>query len=955
MTYSDASSSPSDEDVSGNLPVALSSFVGRDQEVADLVKLLGTARLVTLAGSPGMGKTRLALEVATKVARNYPDGAWLVELAPVADAACVPQAMAAALSVREAPGRSLAETLVAHVFPRQMLLVIDNCEHVITAAAELVDNLLRSCPSLSVLATSREPLSILGEVVWRLPALSVPDAAHRHPEVLADYEAVRLFVERAGTFQPRFALTAEVAPAIGEICRRLDGIPLAIELAAARVEIFTPADIARRLDDRFRLLSGGSRTGLPRHQTLRAAFDWSYELLSAPEKRFLQQISVFAGGFSIDAADWLCEQAGGADDGLDLVVQLVVKSVVMVDTATEEPRYRLPESFRAYARDRLVEAGGEAEARALHARWCLTLGEQAEPGLVTACQQRWLDQLEAEHDNLRLALAWAIGEDQPEMALRLGGALVLFWRVRGYFSEGREWLEVAISATDRPPPALLGKALWGSGFLALMLGEVDAAIPALEKSVSLFRQLGDKIGCARSLAVLGNAAQYRVRSATLEPVSLIEESIVLARDAGDHWCLARALAFYGLHRASRNELDAARPPLEQCLTVAGKAQDKQGLTLGLLGLGSVALAQGDYRAAKSVLEKGVAVASELGEAAARATGLQHLGELALAGGDYEEARSLLKEALALARAVSPAPGAAFLWWNAAPSRILPVPTCLVLLGRVAHAEDDIATAGRLFEEALAAARFAGVNSTAAVHGLGEVAEARGDDCAARRFFEDALALARSSGDRAAVACALYTLGNLARRQGDHERAGLLHNEALVLQARMGNTAGVAASLEAVAALGAETGRCDRAARLLGAADALRRTNGYVLSPSERSCHESGLALVRQRLSPEKFEEAWAAGAALSTEEAVSFATRSRGARRDRPSTGWESLTSTESTVAALVAEGLTNPQIAKRLLMSLGTVKAHLSHIFAKLGVRERGELAREAWHRGHCPPRTEE
>ncbi|HEV2122302.1 MAG TPA: tetratricopeptide repeat protein [Chloroflexota bacterium] len=921
--------------MSDNLPAALSSFVGREEELAGLLKLLAEFRLVTIAGPPGVGKTRLAVEVAAEVAPNYADGVYLVNLSPVRDRAGIVHALAAAMSVPSCLDPSISKDLLEHLSTRRTLLLMDNCEHVASTAAELFNDILRACRGVSVLVTSQEPLAIVGEVVWRLSGLAVPDPAQYRPEALADYGAIRLFLDRAGTFQPQFALTAEGAPIIAQICRRLDGVPLAIELAAARIGMLDLAEILRRLDDRFLVLTGGSCAVVPRHRTLRAAFDWSYDLLSDREKLLLQDLSIFAGGFSIEAVEEVCAHGGEEgenDDVFNVLLQLVVKSLVMVDTESSEARYRMPESLLAYARDRLVESGRLPEVRARHGRWCLDLSVQAEAGLITPHRNYWLNQLDTEHDNIRVALDWAISNDHPEAALRLGGAMVLFWQMRGHFSEGRQWLEAAMSTASRRPVGLFAKALWGSGFLATMMGDYDTAIPALEGCLSRFRQLGDKVGCARSLAILGRARQGR--NDDPNGVDLFQESAALAEEAGDQWCLANALAFWGLYHVSRNELETGQSLLEQCLAVAREAQEERGVELGLLGLGSIQLARGDYRAARPFFEEARRIASD-GPPAGKATSVQHLGAVSMAGGQYGEARLLLEEALALAREAGLS---------------LAIPECLMLLGRVAREEDDAVAAGRLFHEALAAAQSAGATSSASVHAVGELAEASGDYCAARRSFDEALALARSAEDSAGVARGLYGLGRLARYQRQYDQAALLYNDALMLQAQIGNIAEVVTSLEAVAGLAAETGRCHRSARLFGAADAIRQSICYAMPPSQRLRHEADLTHVGQMLSSEEFQEAWTAGASSSIDEAISFATRGRGPRGGRPLTGWESLSPTESAVAALVVEGLTNPQIAQRLFMSLGTVKAHLSHIFAKLGIQKRRELARVAWQRGFRP-----
>src|SRR5579884_1260938 len=490
-----------------NLPVQLTSFIGREKEMEEIKRLLSTAHLLTLTGSGGCGKTRLALQVAADRVEEYADGVWLVELAAIADLGLVPQTVAVALGVSEEPNRPLGETLANYLRPKSLLLVLDNCEHLLTACAQLADTLLRTCPKVRILASSREGLGLLGEALYHVPSLSLPDEK-RLPtlEQLSQYEAVRLFVERAVLSRPDFAVTAQNAASVVQICSRLDGIPLAIELAAARARALAVEQLAQRLDDRFRLLTGGSRTALPRQQTLRATIDWSYDLLSQAERTLLRRLSVFLGGWTLEAAEAVCadashappraaamgagehaaapleagsrENAGGpvaAEAVLDLLSRLVDKSLVLVEESAEaEARYRLLETVRQYSRDRLMESEEARDLRCRHRDWFLTLAEGAERRLRGPDQVAWLNRLAQEHDNLRMALEWCRAEEDAgaEAGLRLAGALWRFWRVRGYLSEGRERLEAALaqaSASERT--AQRAKALYGLAALAWGQGD----------------------------------------------------------------------------------------------------------------------------------------------------------------------------------------------------------------------------------------------------------------------------------------------------------------------------------------------------------------------------------------------------------------------------------------------------------------------------------------------------
>ncbi|MGI8874914.1 MAG: helix-turn-helix transcriptional regulator [Egibacteraceae bacterium] len=931
-------SGPKGHQLAGSLPALVSGFLGRDSELETLSKLLARSRLVTLTGPSGIGKSRLAVELARELAPAHPGGGWLVELASVTEDSLVPGAVASALSVPEAPRQALTETLATRLRDRHLLLVLDNCEHLVAATATLADTLLRSCPGLSILATNQESLQIDGETVSEVAELSLPDATEAlAPEAALRSEAVRLFVERASSVQPGFALDAQTAPMIAEVCRRLDGTPLAIELAAARVGTLTPADIVRRLDDRFSLLTRGSRSVLPRHRTLEAALDWSHSLLPGPERALLRRLSIFVGGFCLEGAEAVC--AGGElEPGqvFDLLDRLVARSLVVAETAggSRRARYRLLETIKAYAGDRLAEAGEEAPLREAHARFYLSLAERAEPELTGAGQEEWFARLEAERANLRSALHRSLSDGRSEWALRLGGALVLFWRVRCHFSEGRDLLAAALAASEGEDIALRARALWGSGFMALMVDDLDRAGPDIERSLALARELGDRQAQARALLLLGNVSQSR------DPESapaLLEESAALSREAGDSWCLAHALSVAGFGHCARDEMEIARPLFEECLAVAREADDMQGLRFGLIGLGQVAVCQGDYGSAESVLREAVAVADELGEDYTKAWALQYLGQLATGQGRYAWARALLEDALALGRETGN------------PAALVP---SLVCRARLAHAEDDRARARELYEEALALGRAGAGPPVRALQGIGELAVEEIDPGGGRRLLEEALDLARAGGDKRGAAHTLHVLSELARDEGDAKRAAMLANEALQLQREIGNAPGIAASLELVAGLAAAAGRSEHAARLLGAAQALRDAGGYARAPRRHSRHAADLAIVRDSLSGEQLEAAVAQGARLSIEEAVVYASKGRG-RWGRPATGWSSLTDTELHVAELAAEGLTNPEIAERVFLALGTVKDHLSRIFTKLGVGDRRELAREFHRRAREPVET--
>jgi len=621
-----------------NLPGQLTSFIGRDREMAEVKRLLSTARLVTFTGIGGAGKTRLALQVAADALEEFKDGVWVAELAPLSDPGLVPKAVAAALGLPEPVGRSPIETLVDYLQPRSLLLVLDNCEHLLPACAQLAKTLLGACPHVRIVATSREALDTEGETRYRVPSLSVPDSSILSLERLGEFEAVRLFVDRATDARPSFVMDAHNAMAVATICRELDGIPLAIELAAARVKALSVEHIAERLHDRFRLLTSGKRTALPGHQTLRAAMDWSHDLLSDPERVMLRRLSVFAGGFTLEAAEVVCDGQGvNATDVIDLQTRLVEKSLVVF--YERDGRYGMLETVRQYGREKLLDSGEEAAVRGKHRDWYLGLAEQAELELRGPRQKVRLDQLEAEHDNMRTALEWSRTDGSgAEQGLRLAGALWWFWFLHGHWNEARGWLGVALARGSDVAGAIRAKALRGAGCFAY-LGDTAEARPLNEEGLALSRELGDNAGVAWFLGILGIVAMREVdyqRSS-----ALLEESLALSRELKDKWLIAQALAQTGVLALFRGDVGRSASDLTQCVAMMRELRDHWGVAFGLRALGSTALSQRDIKQAAAYFKESLSWGRGIDYGYAVQQCLEGLATVASVQGHHQQAARLL--------------------------------------------------------------------------------------------------------------------------------------------------------------------------------------------------------------------------------------------------------------------------------------------------------------------------
>ncbi|HLK56535.1 MAG TPA: tetratricopeptide repeat protein, partial [Chthonomonadaceae bacterium] len=609
--------------VNGYLPYPLTDLIGREQERIEVAAKLRGCRLVTLTGPGGIGKTRLAIEVAADEVQDgvaYPDGVWLVALESLSEGQQIVPHLAAVLGIREEPGRSLLERLIEYLRTKRLVLVLDNCEHLLEASAQAVSHLLRECARVRVLATSREALGIIGEAVFPVPSLATPNPKYLTAgsatllQGLVGYESIQLFVERAQERQKGFVLTQRNALAVAQVCFQLDGIPLAIELAASRVHAMTVEQIAVRLNDHLSLLTIGNRTAPPRQKTLRATLDWSYALLNVAEQTLLARLSVFSGGATLPAVETICSGAGiEQKQVLDLLTSLIEKSLVLLETMQAEGRYHLLETVQQYAAERLVSARSEEAVHEKHLAWCLAFAEEAETHLRGPEEEIYLRRLDREYSNLRMALARnAGGIGKAEEGMRLAGALWWFWGTQGRLREGVGYLEAALAREGAQGETLVrAKALNVAGDLANRQGDFASARALNEQSLAIYRELRDRRGIAHSLNGLGLVAgmqgDYRRAQA------YHEESLSLRREIGDRYGIAISLNNLGTVSREQGDYDAARMLYEQGLAIRRELGDTADIADSLNDLGLVAQSQGDYGTAKALYEQSLAMNRELGD------------------------------------------------------------------------------------------------------------------------------------------------------------------------------------------------------------------------------------------------------------------------------------------------------------------------------------------------------
>jgi predicted ATPase/class 3 adenylate cyclase/DNA-binding CsgD family transcriptional regulator len=857
-----------------NLPIQLTPFIGRVQEVATVQHLLQRegVHVLTLTGPGGSGKTRLGLQVAAELSDVFPDGVFFVNLAPISEPAFVLSTIAQTLGIKESGAQPFLDLLKASLHDKHMLLLLDNFEQVISAAVQVAE-LLAACPKLKAMVTSREALHVRGEQEFAVPPLSLPD--HRHlPElaVLSQYEAVALFIQRAQAISPGFQVTNANAPAVAEICVRLDGLPLAIELAAARIKLFPPQALLARLGQRLQLLTGGSRDAPARQQTLRNTIAWSYQLLGIQEQQLFRRVSVFVGGCRLEAIEALCialETSALTISVVDGIASLLDKSLLQQrEQEGEVPRLLMLETIRAYGLE-MLEASGEADAsRQTYAAYYLRLAEEAEPALVGPQQAGWLQRLEQEHDNLRAALEWALGQgtdeqaqERRELALRLSVALEPFWAMRGPYREACTFLERALAQSEGENDSLRARVLQATAFFVFHQGDFDRAEVLAQQSLALYRELGNTRGIANAISLLTSVAETKGKAA--EELALAEEQVRLMRQIGEPGEVAYALFDLADTFSLQGEYARGQALFEEALLLFRKAGNELlvGATLVWSACYLLWSAAGDRATVRQRLQQGQALISKVGDRK----------------------------------------------W-------------------MAH--------------------------SAAVAAL--VALSEGETVRAYELAQESLTIYREIDYRRYIAVALYILGQVEAQRSDL-RAALSHYVgSLALAQELGDTWPIPLDLEGLASVLATQGQLSWAAQLWGAAEALREGTTNPLPPVDRPSYERAVTTVRAQLGEQAFTTSWQEGRSMKLEQVIAesgrmalSATAPAGqaaipTAKTLP-TYPAGLTPREVEVLCLVAQGLTDAQVAEQLVISPRTVNTHLTSIYNKLGVDSRTAATRFA------------
>ncbi len=896
-------------DVPNNLPLQPTPLVGRERELTDVAALLQAGRLLTLTGVGGSGKSRLAGQAAADVSERWPDGAWWVDLAETRDSPDVAVAVATTLDVLIEPGLGPLRSLISQLRDRRILVVLDNCEQVLDDVADVAQRLLLECPDVTVLATSREPLGVPGETVWHVPPLDEEDA-------------LALLVERALLARPAFTLDAADEATVRAMCLELDGIPLAVELAAAWLRTLTPQEILAGLHDRLALLVKGPRGVAPRHRTLASSIDWSHRLLDETDRVVFRRLATFRGTFGLAAARDVSGGAGVASaEIVNSIGRLVDKSLVTVVDSDRTRRYRLLETIRQYATEKLVDAGELEVSQDRHLEHFLGLAEEIapEPG---PDMDAWRLRLEREHDNLRAALDRGLERRDPELGRRLAAALSWMWHFNRSGYEGIEYLRRAIERAPDERSHLQARLLTGIALVADTASPLDLELDAAQEALAIAVEIADDRLRALGLTLAAVGQFYTDFDAAL---NLTSEAETLGERVGSAFVVdaSRALRGIILHLGDRHA--EAAPYLVSA--VEGLVLRHRGIAATTLAFDALGLLDtGDLEGSRAKAQRAVEVAAPLGDHLRVGSTRSVLALVCGLAGDVAGGFRVVDPVVRLDAALD---GGVF------------VPGLGRTMGSLHLLAGDPAQAVPWFErDTRAAAAGAETWLTAqSLPGLAAAFAALGRLDDAQAALKQAKVLAGRLGMPGVLAGAAEQEGCIAEALGDLDRAANLHHEALATRDSHGLRTSSFDSLDSLAVLASTAGRGEEAIRVLAASSAGRRAIGYPRTPTAQARHEATVAAISESLGEGPVAAAWEAGSAMTLDEVIAYVRRARGARR-RPTTGWASLTTTELEVVQLVAEGMTNPEIGARLFMSRGTVKTHLSHVYAKLLVGNRTELA---------------
>ncbi|MGE2720807.1 helix-turn-helix transcriptional regulator [Mycolicibacterium celeriflavum] len=888
-----------------DLPAQLTRFIGRRKQIADIRELLTKNRLVTLTGAGGVGKTRLAVQIADRI--DSPS-VWYVDLAPISDPDLVPVAVLRSLGVPDQPGRSTMDSIVEFIGERAGFAVLDNCEHLLEVSAELITTLLERCPALTLLATSREPIGVDGELIWRVASLSIDD------------EAVELFVDRARHVQSDFAAGDEELAVIGEICRRLDGMPLAIELAAARVRALSVREILDGLHDRFRLLTGGSRKAVRRQQTLKASVDWSHQMLTEPERVVFRRLAAFAGDFDLEAAQAVA--AGGEVERfqvLDLLMLLVDKSLVLAESSSGRVRYRLLETVRQYALDKLGESGEADTVRSRHGDHYASIARLEAPGC--ADYERLVTRAEIEIDNLRAAFAWSLERRDIDTALRLASSLQPLWLMRGRVQEGLSWFNAVLNepALEKVCDVVARLSAVADRAVLHAWAVTVGVTEGLEQALATARELDDPVLLLRVLVSCIGASAFDAQAA----YPYIDEALELARRLDDRWRLCQILAWKAFIYILIGDPVSAIAAGEEGQSLAEAVGDTFMSRMNRYWGPAMSVYQmGDLKEGTSLLHALLTEADASGDVLHGYLARIGLGHAYVWLGDPATGRSYAEAAIETASTLGP---------HLEPWAYAPYAFAVLAEGDVKAAADACDWAWQ---------RINAQPETAITNVIpsAELELARGDLSAAREFADADVSLMHGWH----LARALVNRTRIALAQGDLAQADEDVRRTIECISAHRSHQVAPDAFEVLGELTCAAGDHRNAARFLGAAAAMRERTGLVRLRVHDAAYAATISLLKESLGETDFEALWDEGTALSIEEAVAYAQRGRGGRK-RPASGWNSLTPTELDVVRLVAEGLGNKDIAARLFVSHRTVQTHLTHVYTKLGLASRVQLAQEA------------